>query len=223
MAAGSRLTYNYMRFGGVERDISPEFVNQAKVFLKDFPSRVDEYEALLTENPIFLQRTKNVGIITPKQAIAYGLSGPLLRASGVKHDIRKDFPYSIYDKFSFEVPVGKVGDCWDRYMVRIQEMRAAAAIAEQALAALPEGDFKIKVLLNLKPPAGEAYVPVESPRGELGFYIVSKGANKPYRLKIRAPSFCNLSIIGNIVKGWKIADVVAILGTFDVVLGEIDR
>jgi NADH-quinone oxidoreductase subunit D len=223
MVCGARLTYNYVRFGGVSHDIPPQFAAEAQAFLKDLKQRMVEYEELLTANPIFLQRTKGVGIITPKQAISFGLSGPILRASGIKRDIRKTSPYSIYDKFSFEVPVGQAGDCFDRYAVRLEEMRQSIKILEQALAGIPEGDFKIKVPLNLKPPAGEAYVPVESPRGELGFYIVSHGTNKPYRLKIRAPSFCNLSIISNVLKGWKVADVVAILGTFDIVLGEIDR
>ncbi|MBI5078526.1 NADH-quinone oxidoreductase subunit D [Candidatus Saganbacteria bacterium] len=223
MVAGSRLTYNYMRFGGVAQDVSPQFVSGTLSFLKDFNNKVDEYESLLTENPIFLERTKKVGIITPKQAAAYGLTGPILRASGIKRDLRKNASYSVYRQFSFEVPVGEIGDCWDRYIIRMKEMRESVKIIEQAIAGLPEGAFKNKVPLNLKPPEGEAYVPIESPRGELGFYIISKGANKPYRLKIRAPSFCNLSIIGNILKGWKVADVVTILGTFDIVLGEIDR
>lgn len=223
MAAGSRLTYNYMRTGGVARDIEAKFISEASAFIQYLKPRIDEYEALLTENPIFLERTKKVGIITPKQAIDNALSGPILRASGVKYDLRKALPYSIYSKFNFEIPVGTIGDCWDRYIVRINEMRESIKILEQALSGVPEGDFKTKLPLNLKPPAGEAYVPVESPRGELGFYIVSTGANKPYRLKIRAPSFCNLSFVGHILKSWKMADVVAILGTFDIVLGEIDR
>jgi NADH-quinone oxidoreductase subunit D len=223
MATGSRLTYNYMRCGGVVRDLPAEFIGQTQAFLKYFEPRIDEYEALLTENPIFLQRTRGVGIITPKQALAYALSGPSLRAAGVKSDLRKDFPYSIYRQLSFEIPVGTAGDCWDRYLVRVQEMRQSIKIIEQVLAGIPAGDFKIRVPINLKPPAGEAYVAVESPRGELGFYIVSRGENKPYRLKIRAPSFSNLSIIGNVLKGWKVADSVAILGTLDIVLGEIDR
>jgi NADH-quinone oxidoreductase subunit D len=223
MSAGSRLTYNYMRFGGVARDVPADFIKEVGDFIKDFGSRLDEYEALLTANPIFLMRTKNIGIITKERAAAYGLSGPMIRASGLKHDLRRALPYSIYDKFSFEIPVGETGDCWDRYIVRIREMRESIKILEQAIAGIPEGDFKTKLPLNLKVPAGEAYVPVESPRGEFGFYLVSTGGNKPYRLKIRTPSFCNLSIIGKVLKGFKIADVVAILGTFDIVLGEVDR
>ena len=223
MSAGARLTYNYMRFGGGARDVSTEFIKGTADFIKKFGSKITEYEALLTNNPIFLARTKQVGIITPKQAIGHGLSGPLLRASGIKYDLRRALPYSIYEKFSFDIPTGELGDCWDRYIVRIREMRESIKILEQALAGLPAGDFKVKVPLSLKVPAGETYVPIESPRGEFGFYIVSTGANKPYRLKIRAPSFCNLSIISNLLKGWKVADVVAILGTFDIVLGEVDR
>ena len=223
MISGARLTYNYVRLGGVAKDASDDFIKGAQAFIKYFRPRIDEYEAILTENPIFLARTKNVGIITQKQALAYALSGPIIRASGLKNDLRRDLPYSIYAKFDFEIPTGETGDCWDRYIVRVREMREASKILEQALDAVPAGDFNIKVPLNLKPPAGEAYVPTESPRGELGFYIVSRGENKPYRLKIRAPSFCNLSIISNILKGWKMADIVAILGTFDIVLGEIDR
>lgn len=223
MAAGSRLTYNYIRYGGVAADISEEFVKDAKAFLDYFRPRIDEYEALLTENPIFLERTKNIGLIDPKAAVAWGLSGPMLRASGIKRDLRRVSPYSVYDKFNFEIPTGTVGDCWDRYIVRIREMRESVKILEQALAGLPAGDYKAKVMLNLKPPAGEAYVPTESPRGELGFYFVSNGTNKPYRLKCRAPSFCNLNIMQELLKGWKIADVVVILGTVDVVLGDVDR
>ncbi|MDP2989781.1 MAG: NADH-quinone oxidoreductase subunit D, partial [Kiritimatiellota bacterium] len=171
----------------------------------------------------FLARTKNVGCIAAADAVAYGVSGPTLRASGLKLDLRKAQPYSAYDQFDFEIPVGKYGDCWDRYACRVKEMREALRIVDQALNGLPEGGFRNKVPLNLKPPAGEVYVPTESPRGELGFYIISQGGNKPYRLKIRAPSFCNLSLLREVLKGWKVADVVAILGTFDIVLGEIDR
>lgn len=223
MAAGSRLTYNYIRYGGVAQDISEEFIKEAKTFLNYFKPRIDEYEMLLTQNPIFLQRTKGVGVIEPKWAIAYGISGPMLRASGVKRDLRKDSPYSTYSQFSFDIPTGTVGDCWDRYIVRIIEMRESIKIVEQALAGLPAGEYKTKVMLNLRPPAGEAYVPIESPRGELGFYFVSSGANKPYRMKVRAPSFCNMNILKELLRGCKIADVVAILGTVDVVLGEVDR
>ena len=223
MAVGSRLTYNYIRYGGVASDISDEFIRDTKAFLSYFRPRIDEYEALLTENPIFLQRTKNVGIIEAKQAVAYGISGPMLRASGVRRDLRRALPYSVYDKFTFDIPTGTVGDCWDRYIVRIREMRESVKIVEQALAGLPAGGFKIKVPLNLKPLAGEAYVPTESPRGELGFYFVTNGTNKPYRMKCRAPSFCNMNILQEMLKGWKIADVVAVLGTVDVMLGEVDR
>ncbi|MBI5399765.1 NADH-quinone oxidoreductase subunit D [Candidatus Saganbacteria bacterium] len=223
MITGSRLTYNYMRIGGVAADLSAQFIKDAAAFIQDFKFRVAEYEALLTQNPIFLARTKNVGIIKADKAIAYGLTGPMLRASGISRDNRRDFPYAIYDKLSFDIPAGTVGDCWDRYAVRVREMRESAKIVEQALSGLPEGNFKTKVPLSLKPPAGESYAPVESPRGEIGFYLVSNGTAKPYRLKIRTPSFCNLSIISHVIKGWKVADVVAILGTFDVVLGEIDR
>ncbi|MEK7375583.1 MAG: NADH-quinone oxidoreductase subunit D, partial [Candidatus Margulisiibacteriota bacterium] len=178
---------------------------------------------ILTQNPIFLARTKNVARIKPEEAISFGVSGPILRASGVNVDLRKTRPYGVYDKFEFDVPLGDKGDCWDRYKVRIIEMRQSLRIVKQALNGIPEGPFKNKVALNLKPPEGEAYEPVESPRGELGFFIISKGGNKPYRLKVRAPSFCNISMIGEVLKGWKIADVVAVLGTFDIVLGEIDR
>ncbi|MBI5701049.1 NADH-quinone oxidoreductase subunit D [Candidatus Saganbacteria bacterium] len=222
-ASGSRLTYNYIRHGGVARDIPENFIKDTKAFLKYFKPCIDEYEALLTENPIFLERTKNVGIITKEQCIKYSLSGPVLRGSSIKYDLRKENPYSGYDKFDFDIPVGAVGDSWDRYIVRVQEMRESVKILEQALDQIPAGDIKVKVPLNLKPAAGESYVGIETPRGELGFYLVSQGLNRPYRMKIRPPSFCNLSIIGEILKGWKMADVVVILGTIDVVLGEIDR
>ena len=223
MIAGSRLTYNYMRFGGVTRDMSPQFAKEAEAFLKDLKVKIGEYEGLLSQNPIFLQRTKGVGVISKELALSYALTGPSLRASNIKHDIRKASPYSIYDKFDFEVPVASNGDCWDRYAVRIADMRESIKILEQALSGIPEGPFKIKTPLKLSVPAGEIYIPTESPRGEFGFYLVSQGGAKPYRLKIRTPSFSNLSLLGELLKGCKIADLVSILGTIDIVMGEIDR
>jgi NADH-quinone oxidoreductase subunit D len=223
MTCGQRLTYNYMRVGGVSRDLPAEFIPQAKEFVKYFKPRVDEYEAILTNNPIFLSRCKGVGVLDMKTAANYSGSGPILRGSGLKWDLRKDDPYSIYDRFDFDIPTGENGDVWDRYKVRVQEMREANKIVEQALEGIPEGDIKTKLPRVFKPPVGEVYARTESPRGELGFYVISDGSTKPYRLKIRSPAFSNLFLICHLVKGWKIADMVAIFGSLDIVMGEIDR
>ncbi len=220
---GARLTYSYMRIGGVSRDLPDGFVEKAKRFVNYCRPKIDDYEALLSKNAIFLERTKGIGILPKELAINYGVSGPLLRGSGVQWDLRKEEPYSIYERFKFDVPVGTNGDCWDRYKVRIEEMRQSLRIAEQALNDIPEGETLAKVPRVIRPPKGEVYFRSESPRGELGFYIVSDNSPKPYRIKVRAPSFSNLSCISEICKGWKVADVVAILGSIDVVLGELDR
>ncbi|MDP3025467.1 MAG: NADH-quinone oxidoreductase subunit D [candidate division Zixibacteria bacterium] len=223
MVCGQRMTFNYMRVGGVSRDITPEFIPMAKEFIKYFLPRVDEYEDILTNNPIFLSRTKGVGLLDQKTAIENGVTGPSLRGTGLKCDLRKDEPYSVYDKFNFDIPTGETSDVWDRYMVRIQEMRESAKIVLQALESLPEGPIKTKISAVFKPPAGEVYLRIEAPRGEMGFYIVSDGSPKPYRLKIRTGSFSNLTVLPIISRGWKIADVVAIFGSLDVVLPEVDR
>lgn len=220
---GARMTFNYVRFGGVARDATPEFVEKCRKFLSTFDKRVDEYEQLLTNNVIFVNRTKNVGILSREDAISYAASGPMLRGSAIKWDLRKDAPYLVYPEMDFIIPTGTVGDVWDRYVVRIIEMRQAARILRQALDGLPEGDFKAKLPRVLKPAMGEAYSRVEAPKGELGFYVISDGTTNPYRVRIRAPSFINLAAISAMTEGALIADLVAILGSIDIVLGEVDR
>lgn len=223
MVTGARMTVNFFRFGGVAADFPPEFYSKVKEFISIFPSKIDDYEALLTKNRIWLARTKNVAIISAKDGINLGLSGPSLRGSGVKWDIRKANPYSVYDKLDFEIPTGEIGDVYDRYMVRMEEMRQSTRIVQQALAQMPEGETKGKAPRVIKPPGGEAYSCIESPKGELGFYIVSDGSEKPYRVKVRAPSFANLESLPLMLKGGLIADVIAAIGSIDIVLGEVDR
>jgi NADH-quinone oxidoreductase subunit D len=224
MLCGARLTYNYIRIGGVMSDISPEWAAKAREFLTFFKPRLQEYDDLLSFNPIFLARTEEVGVIPQALAVAWGLSGPNLRGSGAAYDVRKSDPYCGYEKFDFEVPLGKTGSCWDRYYCRCLEMRQSVRIVEQALDGLPSGDLLAKgVAKNVKPPPGEAYAHVEASRGDLGIYVVSDGGPAPYRMHVRAPSFVNLAILQEILVGRKIADVVAILGSIDIVLGETDR
>jgi NADH-quinone oxidoreductase subunit D len=227
--AGTRLLYNYIRVGGVAHDLPPGWVDKVKDFLDYFRPKIKEYNDLVTFQKIFIERTANVGVLEPEVAINYGVTGPNLRASGVKWDLRKDEPYSGYEKFEFEVPVGKgdmgtVGDCWDRYWVRIQEMEQSDHIIKQALDQLPaDGDVRSAIPKKVKPPKGDVYFRVENPRGDLGFYIVSDGTPKPYRLKVRSPCFTIVSALREMSVGWMIADLVAILGSLDIVLGEIDR
>lgn len=223
MICGARLTYSYYRIGGVADDIPAGFIEKTKDFCKYFKGVLSEYDKILTYNKIFQDRLKGIGILAKEDAIDYAASGPVLRGSGIKWDIRKNDPYSIYDRFEFDIPVGETGDCWDRYMVRMEEMRQSTRIIEQALDGIPAGEVMAKVPRVIKPPAGEIYSRIEAPRGELGFYLVSDGSTKPYRLKVRAPSFVNLSAFPIMIPGWKIADVVAILGSVDIVLGEVDR
>ncbi|MFQ6103344.1 MAG: NADH-quinone oxidoreductase subunit D [Candidatus Glassbacteria bacterium] len=227
--AGVRLLYNYIRVGGLAHDLTPGWVEKVKDFIKYFRPKIQEYNNLVTYQKIFIERTANVGVLEPEIAISYGVTGPNLRGSGVQWDLRKDEPYSGYEKYDFEVPVGKgemgkVGDSWDRYWVRIREMQESARIVEQALEQLPaEGDVKSAIPKVLKPPEGDVYFRVENPRGDLGFYIVSDGTPKPYRVKVRSPCFTALSVLREISVGWMIADIVAILGSLDIMLGEIDR
>ena len=223
MVSGQRMTFNYMRFGGVSKDLPPEFIPKTKEFIEYFKPRVDEYEYILTNNPIFLGRTKGVGILDKKTAIDYSVTGPNLRATGLKWDLRKDEPYSIYDRFEFDIPTGTNSDTWDRYMVRIQEMRQANRIVEQALESIPEGEIKTKTPAVFRPPKGEVYARIESTRGEMGFYIVSDGSTKPYRLKMRTASFSNLAVLPEMSRGWKIADIVAIFASLDVIMPDVDR
>lgn len=222
MLTGSRMTVSYFRIGGVAGDLPEEFIPLLQKFLNDFPALVDEYDGLVTGNEIFQARTKFVGVIPPEKAINYSLSGPTLRGSGVNFDLRKARPYSIYDRFDFEVPLGKNGDCFDRFVCRMKEMRQSARIVQQALDNLPEGPVLGKVPRLIKPPAGEVYTEIESSKGIFGCYVVSDGSNKPYRVHFRRPSFINLGIFAELIKGWKIADVIAILGSLDIVLGEVD-
>ncbi|MFH1024821.1 MAG: NADH-quinone oxidoreductase subunit D [Planctomycetota bacterium] len=226
--SGARLLYNYIWIGGVARDLPEGFEARTVEFLDAFEKNLDEFDDLLTNNAIFIDRTADVGVISPEIARAHALSGPNLRGSGVKRDLRKDEPYSIYDRFEFDVPVGtgqfgKVGSCWDRYWVRIAEMRQSARILRQAVKAVPAGNIKEAVPRRVAPPKGEVYSRSESPRGELGFYIVSDGGLKPNRCKCRSPSFAAVSALPEISPGVLIADLVAIVGSIDIVLGEVDR
>jgi len=205
----------YEVYEGMERDV--------KKICKSFGARVDEYEELLTENRIWKERLINVGILNAEDCKAYGVTGPMLRASGVKWDVRKAQPYSGYEKYDFEIPTGDNADSYDRYMVRIQEMRQSLRIVEQAIEGIPEGPIMAKVGKAIKPPPGEAYVSVEAPKGELGYFIVSDGSTQPYRLRIRPPSFVNLQSLDKMVRGGLIADAVVMIATLDIVLGEVDR
>ena len=273
--SGSRMHATYYRPGGVYRDLPEEmpkykanqFISKSKVkklnynregtlldfiadFTERFPSKVDEYEALLTDNRIWKQRTVNIGVVEPERAIELGFSGPMLRGSGVEWDLRRKEPYEVYDLLDFKIPIGLNGDCYDRYLVRVEEMRQSNLIIQQCVAWLNKNPGPVIIEDNrLTPPKrdlmkhdmesliyhfklfsegysvpeGEIYFPVESPKGEFGVYIVSDGANKPYRLKVRAPSFAHLAAINEMVKGHMLADVVSVLGTLDLVFGELDR
>ncbi len=223
MVSGQRLTYNYMRVGGVSQDIPDEFLPALDKFLQVMPRYIDEYDQLLAENEILLARAKGVGILTKELAINISASGPVLRGSGVKWDIRKADPYSIYDRFEFEVPTGTTGDCYDRYWVRVQEMRQSLRIIEQARKQIPQGEVQAKVAHWIHPPVGEAYGHIEAPKGELGFYVISDGSIAPYRLHIRGPSFINLTALRDMVLGWKVADAIITFGSIDICMGEVDR
>jgi len=223
MVSGQRLTYNYMRIGGVSQDIPEEFLPALDKFLKRMPRFIDEIDRLLKENEILLARAKGVGILTKEKAINCSAGGPVLRASGVKWDLRKADPYSIYDRFEFDIPTGSAGDCYDRYRVRVEEMRQSLRIIEQAVKQLPEGPIRAEVPQLVRPPIGEAYARVESPKGELGFYLVSDNSIAPYRCYIRPPSLINLTALREMVRGWKVADIILIFGSIDICLGEVDR
>jgi NADH-quinone oxidoreductase subunit D len=194
-----------------------------KNFLTFFRPKIDEYEELLTTNRIWVERTRNVGVISAADCIAFGVTGPVLRASGVKWDLRKAQPYANYKNFDFEIPIGENGDTYDRYLVRMAEMRQSVRIIEQAVDALPEGPIMAKVPKVMKPPAGEVYHSIEAPKGELGYFIVSDGSTQPYRLRVRPPSFVNLQALDAMCRGQLVADVIAVIGTLDIVLGEVDR
>ena len=223
MVCGQRLTYNYMRIGGVSHDIPGEFLPALRKFVLQMPGFIDEYDQLLKENEILLARAKGVGILPRELAINTSASGPVLRASGVKWDIRKADPYSIYDCFEFDIPTGSVGDCYDRYRVRIQEMRQSVRIIKQAMERLPKGEVRSDVPRLIRPPVGEAYGHIEAPKGELGFYLVSDNSIAPYRFHVRAPTLINLTALGDMMIGWKVADAIIIFGSIDICLAEVDR
>ncbi|MDD5303387.1 MAG: NADH-quinone oxidoreductase subunit D [Elusimicrobia bacterium] len=224
MLCGARLTYNYIRLGGVMTDVSPEWLKRTTEFVEYFKPRLDEYDTLLTYNPIFMARTQGVGIVTPEEAVGWALSGPNLRGSGVNHDVRKSDPYSGYENYEFDVPLGKTGSCWDRYFCRVQEMRQSLRIIEQAIANLPAGPFMAPGVAKIpKPAAGEAYAHVEGARGDLGIYVASDGGISPFRMHVHAPSFINLAMLQEKLVGMKVSDVIALLGSIDIVLGEVDR
>jgi NADH-quinone oxidoreductase subunit D/NADH-quinone oxidoreductase subunit C/D len=220
---GARLTMNYMVPGGVMYDLHPEFVARVKSFIVQFKSKVSELEDLVTDNIIFRNRTVGVGILSKADAISYGCTGPVARASGVDGDIRKRFPYSGYEKLQFEQCLDSAGDSFARYIVRIREMYQSIHIIEQLIDAIPDGDFQAKTKAVIKLPKGEFYTRVETARGELGVYIVSEGGTTPYRIKYRSPGFSNLSALNHMAKGSKIGDLMATMGTLDLVIPDIDR
>jgi NADH-quinone oxidoreductase subunit D len=220
---GARLTTHAFRIGGLQYEAYDELEADTERFCKDFETKVDEYETLLTENRIWMGRTKGIGIISAADAIAIGATGPVIRASGVEWDIRKAAPYAAYDQYKFDIPTGKNGDTYDRYLVRMEEMRQSSRICLQAIQNIPTGPIMARIGKVLKPPPGEVYHAIEAPKGELGYYIVSDGTTQPYRIRIRPPSFVNLQAFDTMVKGHLVADVVAIIGTLDIVLGEVDR
>ncbi|MFH1336797.1 MAG: NADH dehydrogenase (quinone) subunit D [Candidatus Zixiibacteriota bacterium] len=248
LCSGQRMMTSYFRIGGLAQDVPDGFEAKVREVVNTFPEKINEYEKLLTKNRIWINRTKGVGVISAEDAIDWGVSGPILRATGVKWDIRKSNPYSGYDKFEFDIPTRTNGDVYDRYLVRMEEMRQSLRIVKQALDGIPQGDFvaripgvvlppKEQVVSNIEslifhfklvvegfcPPKGEVYHSIESPKGEIGYYIVSDGAQKPYRVKVRPPCFVNLSALPQMIEGRLIADVVAVIGSIDIVLGEIDR
>ncbi|MFQ5840942.1 MAG: NADH dehydrogenase (quinone) subunit D [Thermodesulfobacteriota bacterium] len=246
--AGGRLTPSYFRIGGLPRDLPEGTIDHIREFITDFPRRMDDYEALLTKNVIFQRRTKGIGVLSGQEAIDFCVTGPVLRGSGISYDVRKAIPYSHYDDFDFEVPVGENGDVFDRYLVRMEEMRQSRRIVEQVVDSLPDGPIKADapgVILpdkedvetrmdalirhfkigseGFKTPEGEVFQSVEASKGELSYYIVSDGGNKPFRFRVRAPSFATLSALPKMVEGGMVADVIATIGSIDIVLGEIDR
>ncbi len=248
LLCGARLTMSYYRIGGVDRDITPEITERLYQFLETFPDKVDEYNTLLETNRIWMSRTKNVAVISAEDAVNFGLTGPTLRGSGVNYDVRKAEPYGVYDKLSWEVPLGRNGDTYDRYWIRIEEMRQSAKMIKQCLDQMPTGPYladlpmvtyppRDKIMTDMESlihhfmiatrgfdvPEGEVYCGTEVPKGELGFYIVSCGGNKPHRFRIRPPSFIHMGAFDHMARGYMIADIVTIFGSYDIVMGECDR
>ncbi|MEO0017687.1 MAG: hypothetical protein RLZZ522_970 [Verrucomicrobiota bacterium] len=222
---GARMMSNFMRFGGCRNDLPDGWLTRTRKLVEEFPAFIDELEKLLTGNEILLARTQDIGALPKEVLINGGITGPMLRAAGVPYDLRKALPYGIYDRFNFRVPVGEKGDCYDRMMIRFLEMRESLAILRQALNQIPDGAFihpKAKIR-NFKAPVGEAYAAIESPKGELGFHLISDGTVNPFRYRIRPPSFINLTLLEDMCMGLDLADVVLILGSVDIVLGEVDR
>ena len=222
--SGARMMHNYFRIGGLKEDLPDNFEQMVGELMPLLQADIEEADKLLTFNEIFLARLKGVAAISVEDALDFGLTGPCLRACGVDYDLRKADPYSVYDRFDFNVPTGLDGDCWDRHFVRVQEMYESMRILEQALVQMPKGNVTSSLGRRLpRPPKGEVYVRAENPRGEIGVYLVCDGTDKPYRLKVRPPSFCNLSAIKHLLKDTWIADTVVVLGSLDIVLGEVDR
>jgi NADH-quinone oxidoreductase subunit D len=252
MVCGARMTASYFRVGGLAMDIPEGFLDRCEEFVDEMPAHIDEYEALLTKNPIWIARTRDVASLSAADAVAWGVTGPALRGSGVNWDLRKREPYSGYETYDFDVPLGSRGDAYDRFQVRVAEMRQSTRIAKQAIGRIramgESGEYRLRdfkyvlppkedvktsmealihhfkiVAHGFFPPVGEAYVPIEAPKGELGFYFVSDGTSRPWRMKIRSPSFVNLQALPVMVEGKLVADVIAAIGSIDIVLGEIDR
>jgi NADH-quinone oxidoreductase subunit D len=223
MVCGARITFSYMRIGGVSHDVPDDFAPAVFAFLDDFQGRIDEYERLFMENEIIITRMKGVAPLSAKRAINCSVTGPNLRASGVNWDLRRADPYEAYDQMEFDVPLGTAGDNWDRLWIRIQEMKESARIVRQAVEQLPAGEVRTPAPFFIKPPPGEVYRSVEAPKGELGFYLVSDGTIAPWRCGIRSPSFINLTVLRELCIGWKLADLIVNFGTLDINVGEVDR
>lgn len=220
---GARMMHNYIRVGGVKHDLPDDFEDRINNLIPELGQGIEECDQILSDSEIFLARTKGIGLLGAGEALDYGVTGPSLRASGVLEDVRISEPYGIYDRFEYGIPVGTNGDCWDRYYVRVEEMRQSLRIIEQAIKHIQAGPVMAKVRRIIRPPKGEIYVRSESPRGDFGVYLVSDGSDKPYRLKVRTPSFANLQALRGMLEGAYVADAVVILGSIDVVMGEVDR
>jgi len=220
---GARLTTHVFRIGGLQYELYDGFEEQVRTFINDFPKKIDEYETLLTQNRIWNSRTRGVGVLTTEDAINIGVTGPCLRASGLDWDLRKARPYAVYSEFDFDIPVGENGDTYDRYLVRMEEMRQSVRIVQQGVDKIPDGPIRAKVGKIINPAVGDLYHSIEAPKGELGYYVVSDASTQPYRVRVRPPSYINLQALKQMCVGHMVADVVAVIGTLDIVLGEIDR